>query len=73
MAQGLITLTHLSDIASAIRAKLGVQTQYNPPQMAAAIASIPTVSVYVDGDTIYITGDGVSVQNDTLILGGDEA
>lgn len=42
MARVLITDTYLSDIAGAIRGKLGVQTTYTPPQMAGAIASIPT-------------------------------
>ena len=42
MAKGLVTGTHLTNIANAIRAKLGVQTIYQPSQMAAAIESIPT-------------------------------
>lgn len=42
MARVLITDTYLSDIAGAIRGKLGVQSTYTPPQMAGAIASIPT-------------------------------
>lgn len=44
MAKVLITDTYLSDIAGAIRNKLDVQTTYTPPQMAVAIASIPTGS-----------------------------
>lgn len=44
MAKVLITDTYLSDIAGAIRNKLDVQTTYTPPQMAGAIASIPTGS-----------------------------
>lgn len=47
MARVLITDTYLSDIAGAIRGKLGVQTTYTPPQMAGAIASIPTGSAPV--------------------------
>lgn len=42
MAKGLVTGTHLTNIANAIRTKLGVQTTYQPSQMAAAIESIPT-------------------------------
>lgn len=42
MAQMLITDTHLNNIASAIRTKLGVSTQYKPDQMDDAILSIPT-------------------------------
>ena len=44
MAKVLVTDTYLSDIAGAIRNKLDVQTTYTPPQMAAAIVSIPTGS-----------------------------
>ena len=44
MAKVLVTDTYLSNIAGAIRNKLGVQTQYTPPEMAGAIASIPTGS-----------------------------
>lgn len=40
--QVLVTPTYLEDIADAIRAKLNVETEYKPGQMAAAIASIPT-------------------------------
>jgi len=42
MSKGLVTGTHLTNIANAIRTKLGVQTTYQPSQMAAAIESIPT-------------------------------
>lgn len=42
MAKGLVTDTYLSDIADAIRSKLGTQDTYTPPEMAAAILSIPT-------------------------------
>lgn len=40
MAKVLITDTHMTDIADAIREKLGVATTYTPDQMAAAIESI---------------------------------
>lgn len=42
MAKGLVTNTYLTNIANAIRTKLGVQATYQPSQMAAAIESIPT-------------------------------
>lgn len=42
MGKGLITDTHLTDIADAIRLKLGTQNTYTPAQMAAAILAIPT-------------------------------
>lgn len=45
MAQMLITDTHLNNIASAIRTKLGVSTQYKPDQMDDAIASIPSLKL----------------------------
>ena len=40
MANVLITEQYLYDIADAIRDKLGVQTEYKPSEMAAAILSI---------------------------------
>ena len=42
MSRALITESYLTGIANAIRTKLGVQDTYTPPQMAAAIESIPT-------------------------------
>lgn len=44
MSKVLVTEDYLADIADAIREKLGVQTQYKPGEMAAAIESIPTSS-----------------------------
>lgn len=41
MAKVTLTESSLENIADAIRAKLGVQTEYKPGEMAAAIASIP--------------------------------
>ena len=40
MSKAIITESYLTDIADAIRAKLNVQTEYLPSDMAAAIASI---------------------------------
>lgn len=40
MAYGIINTENLTDIADAIRGKLGVQTTYKPGQMADAIESI---------------------------------
>lgn len=42
MSRALITESYLTGIANAIRTKLGVPDTYTPPQMAAAIESIPT-------------------------------
>lgn len=44
MAKAFIDDTHLTDIADAIRGKLGVATTYKPSEMADAIANIPTYS-----------------------------
>ena len=42
MSKVLVTESHLSDIADAIRAKNGTQTEYRPGDMAAAIEALPT-------------------------------
>lgn len=65
MSRALITESYLTGIANAIRAKLGVQTQYKPPQMAAAIQSIPTggspvlEALSVTQNGVYTPGAGV--------------
>lgn len=50
MSIAKITESLLTNIANAIRTKLGVATTYTPAEMATAIASIPT------GATNYVTG-----------------
>jgi hypothetical protein len=57
MSRALITESYLTGIANAIRAKLGVQDTYTPPQMAAAIESIPTGGITPTG-TKNITQNG---------------
>lgn len=47
MAQVLVTDSYLTDIAAAIRSQLGVATQYKPPDMDSAIASIPALKLLV--------------------------
>ena len=42
MSRAMITETHLTAIANAIRGKNGSSDTYTPPQMAAAIQAIPT-------------------------------
>ena len=70
MSQVRVTESSLETIADAIRAKLGVQTTYRPSEMAAAIQSIPTLTATVEGSTLVLTGSAVSVQSNTLIIGG---
>lgn len=65
MAKVTVTESSLENIADAIRAKLGVATEYKPGEMAAAIQSIPTggsavlehLSVTQNGN--YTPGAGV--------------
>ena len=57
MSYGLINTSDLTDIADAIRAKLGVQTQYKPGQMADAIESISGGGITPTG-TKQITTNG---------------
>lgn len=57
MSKALITEAYLTDIANAIRTKLGVQDTYTPPQMAAAIESIPTGGITPTG-TVNIAQNG---------------
>lgn len=57
MSRALITESYLTGIANAIRTKLGVQNTYTPPQMAAAIESIPTSGITPTG-TKNITQNG---------------
>ena len=63
MSKVLVTESHLSDIADAIRAKNGLETEYRPGDMAAAIAAIPSGGITPTG-TISITQNGtVDVTN----------
>lgn len=57
MSKALITEGYLTDIANAIRAKNGSADTYTPPQMAAAIAAIPTGSD-VDVEPLNVTQNG---------------
>lgn len=57
MSRALITESYLTGIANAIRTKLGEQNTYTPPQMAAAIESIPTGGITPTG-TKNITQNG---------------
>lgn len=49
MSRALITESYLTGIANAIRAKLGVQDTYTPPQMAAAIQALDTSGIHPTG------------------------
>lgn len=57
MSKALITEAYLTDIADAIRAKNGSSDTYTPPQMAAAIADIPTGGD-VDVEALSVTQNG---------------
>lgn len=57
MGYGLIDTTILTNIADAIRSKLGVQTRYKPAQMADAIESISGGGITPTG-TKQITANG---------------
>ena len=58
MSKVLVTDSYLSNIAAAIRSKLGVATTYKPSEMSAAIASIPT-GITPTG-TVNITQNGTT-------------
>lgn len=57
MSKVLVTEEYLSQIANAIRSKLGGSTQYRPGDMAAAVLSIPTGGITPTG-TKNITQNG---------------
>lgn len=57
MSKVIITESHLSDIADAIRGKNGQSAQYTPGQMAAAIEAIPTGGAAVL-DQLSVTQNG---------------
>lgn len=65
MSKALITEGYLTDIANAIRTKLGVFDAYTPPQMAGAIASIPTGGT---SDGVYV---GTGEPDDSVGSNGD--
>lgn len=70
MALFAVTGQHLTDIASAIRAKLGVSTTYKPDEMAAAIASIETgASNFVTGT--FTTGSSAGANTLTIPYDGN--
>lgn len=57
MSRAMITEDYLTDIADAIRAKNGSSDTYTPPQMAGAIAAIPTGSD-IDVEPLSVTANG---------------
>lgn len=54
MTKVVVTEQYLTDIADAIRAKLGVADTYTPSEMAAAIATISGGSVLVDNPAYFV-------------------
>lgn len=81
MAYGIVKTEELSDIADAIRAKLGVQTKYKPGQMADAIESIsgggitPTgtkqVSITQNGTVTEDVSNYANVEINTNVVNAD--
>lgn len=67
MSYGLINTSDLTDIADAIRSKLGVQTQYKPGEMADAIESISGDGGITPTGTkqISITSNGTTTEDVT--------
>lgn len=71
MEKVLVTESYLEDIADAIRAKTGDSDTYKPGEMAEAIMGINTLNAYFDGDTLVMTGEAVTVSNDTITITTD--
>lgn len=66
MGYGIIDTSTLTDIADAIRGKLGVQTQYKPGQMPEAIESISGGGVTPTGTKqVSITANGTTIEDVT--------
>lgn len=66
MAYGVVKTEELTDIADAIRGKLGVQTTYKPGQMAEAIESISGGGITPTGTKqINITANGTVTEDVT--------
>ena len=69
MTKVLVTDSHLSDIADAIRGKNGSSTTYKPGQMAAAITALPDASVF---GTKSVTQNGTYDPSDDSLDGYSE-
>ena len=59
MAKKIVSDTHLTNIANAIRAKTGTNTKYKPSTMAAAISSIPGGAFEWKGDSVVCLNDNL--------------
>ena len=68
MAYVLLTESHLTNIANAIRTKRNVSDTYYPEEMAGAINGIATLTASVSGETLVLTGSAVSVSNGTATV-----
>lgn len=64
---------HYADIAAAIRAKSGVQNQYRPDQMAAAIEAIPTGGTEMEDMLVERPSTFTEYTNDRVKKIGDNA
>ena len=56
---------HYTDIANAIRSKLGVATTYKPSQMASAVAAIPGGAIIYEYDDALVTRSVSTYTNST--------
>ena len=54
MGKVIVTDTHLTNIANAIRSKNGTQNTYTPAQMASAISALPIGECISDSLTYQI-------------------
>lgn len=70
--QALITESHLTNIANAIRTKRNYtsSTKFYPSEMASEILGITTLAASVSGTTLILTGEGASASNSTATIGG---
>jgi len=68
MAYVLLTESHLTNIANAIRTKRNVATTYYPSEMPEAINGIATLTASVSGETLVLTGSAVSASNGTVTV-----
>lgn len=70
MSRVIVTESHLSDIANAIRGRTGGQTTYAPGQMAAAVAALPNAYAAADEGKVVQSGALAAQGSDTVTENG---